>query len=161
MSSKPEVTKQAKKHALGLAGEFLVAGELLRRGIRASVTYGNAKKADVVALSASGTKATVLEVKTTSAQKWIIGNSVPMPSDQPWVLVYLPPDNARAPEYYVMTSEDLHSILSPLDAAYRKSFLERRKHDFTGVGVVALSYAAAQPYRSQWSKITALLGETS
>ena len=40
------MSDQARKHVLGLAGEFLVAGEILRRGITA-VTYGNAKKADV------------------------------------------------------------------------------------------------------------------
>ena len=148
------MTKQARKHALGLAGEFLVAGELLRRNVRASVTYGNAKSADVVALSASGTKATVVEVKTTSAKEWVIGTSVPAPSGQLWVLVYLPLDDALGPEFYIMTSEELHSILGPLDAAYRKKFLERHEREFAGGGVVALSYSAAQPHRSQWSKIT-------
>lgn len=39
------MTAQSRKHTLGLSGEFLVAGELLRRGLHASVTYGNAKKA--------------------------------------------------------------------------------------------------------------------
>jgi len=42
---------QARKHAIGMAGEFFVTAELLRRGLLASVSYGNAKKADVVALS--------------------------------------------------------------------------------------------------------------
>ena len=44
------MSKQSTKHKLGLSGEFLVAGELLRRGITAAVTYGNAKKADVIAV---------------------------------------------------------------------------------------------------------------
>ena len=59
--------KQAQKHMLGLAGEFLVAGELLRRNITAAVSYGNAKKADVVAML--GRSAIWLEVKTTREPK--------------------------------------------------------------------------------------------
>jgi hypothetical protein len=44
-------SNQKRKYMLGLSGEFLVAGELLRREISAAVTYGNAKKADVIAVS--------------------------------------------------------------------------------------------------------------
>ena len=42
---------QQRKYNLSLAGDFFVAAELQRRGVMASVTYGNAKKADVVAFS--------------------------------------------------------------------------------------------------------------
>ena len=38
---------QDKKYKIGVSGEFLVAGELLRRDLQAAVTYGNAKRADV------------------------------------------------------------------------------------------------------------------
>ena len=48
-----QMSKQAQKYHLSLAGEFYVAAELQRRGISAAVTYGNAKNADVVAFSMS------------------------------------------------------------------------------------------------------------
>jgi hypothetical protein len=147
------MTKQAQKHTLGLAGEFFVAAELMRRGILASVTYGNAKRADVIALSASGTKAVVVEVKSTSSQKWVIGNSVPEPSNQIWVLVHLPTDQTSHPSYFILTSRNLNDILMPGDAEYRKKFLDRNKVEYKGIGVVSLTSAQARPFQSNWSTI--------
>jgi hypothetical protein len=60
-------SKQEQKYMLSLAGEFLVAGELLRRNMTAAVTYGNAKRADVVAVS--GRSAVPIEVKTTRGRR--------------------------------------------------------------------------------------------
>ena len=57
--------KQAAKYHLSLAGEYYVAAELQRRGIHASVTYGNAKQTDVVAFCEASTRAVVIEVKAT------------------------------------------------------------------------------------------------
>jgi hypothetical protein len=84
------MSKQAQKYHLSLAGEFFVAAELQRRGICAAVTYGNAKSADVVAFSLSGEKAVVIEVKSTSSPKWVVGGTIPSASEKPWVFVYLP-----------------------------------------------------------------------
>src|SRR4051794_790925 len=64
------MTDQARKHNIGLAGEFLVAGECLRRGFTAAVTYGHAKKADVIVVA--GNRAATIEVKTTCEAKWIV-----------------------------------------------------------------------------------------
>jgi len=35
------MSKQNRKHALGIAGEYFVSAELNRRGIHASMTYGD------------------------------------------------------------------------------------------------------------------------
>lgn len=63
------MSKQKQKYNLAMAGEYYVAAELHRRGIPASITYGNAKKADVVATSEDGEAAVVIEVKSTSQTK--------------------------------------------------------------------------------------------
>lgn len=52
------------KHMRGLAGEYRVCSELLRRGVSASVTMGNAKGVDIVARG-TGRRIAVVEVKTT------------------------------------------------------------------------------------------------
>lgn len=83
------MTKQSRKQHIGVAGEFFVAAQLQRLGLAASVTYGNAKRADLIVLSPNRTQAVVLEVKTSSIGRWPIGNRVPKPSDQLWVFVYL------------------------------------------------------------------------
>jgi hypothetical protein len=144
---------QSRKHTLGMAGEFFVTAELLRRGLLASITYGNAKKADVVALAPNGTSAVVLEVKSTTQDSWIVGGAVPAPSEHLWVFVYMPPSNDQPPRYFVLTSSELHDLLSPGDAVYRARYQERHNHEFTGTGVVTLKRTEAQPFEGKWEKI--------
>src|SRR5688572_22585272 len=43
----------------GLAGEFFVAAELLRRGLQTSLTLGNAKSIDIFAINDRGTRFTI------------------------------------------------------------------------------------------------------
>lgn len=130
------MSSQSRKHMLGLGGEFLVAGEILRRGITAAVTYGNAKKADVVAIS--GNSVTSIEVKTSSENKWIVGNQVPEATGDLWLFVYLPTEENLAPEYYVLTAEELHAIVKQDDDSYSARYLEKHGKDFTGLKVISL-----------------------
>jgi len=104
------MSKQAGEYHLNIAGEFFVAAQLQRLRIPASVTYGNAKKADVVAFSEDGAKAVTIEVKSTSQPKWIIGSYIPTQGNNPWVLVYIPPDAASSPAYYIMTQNEIREI---------------------------------------------------
>lgn len=150
-------TKQARKHAIGLAGEFLVAGELLRRGIMAAVTYGNAKKADVVAVR--GDRATNLEVKSTSESKWVLGGTLPEDSSNLWVLVHLPAVEAEPPEYFVLTSAELRQIVLPQHEAYNERY--RRKHgkEYSAAGVVSVQRKLiGDQHRGAWEKVRRALG---
>jgi hypothetical protein len=51
------------KYHLNLAGEYRVAAELLKRGIFATITYGNKKGADIYAIGEDSRQAAVIEVK--------------------------------------------------------------------------------------------------
>jgi len=64
-------TKPTKYH-LNLAGEYRVCSELLKRGIFATVTFGNMKGADVIAVG-SNRNAAVVEVKTSRSQRFVTG----------------------------------------------------------------------------------------
>jgi hypothetical protein len=147
------ITNQRRKYSLGLAGEFFVAAELQRRGITASITYGNAKKADVVALSVSGSVAVVLEVKTTSELTWVVGGTIPDKSQQLWVFVHLPKDDQKPPRYFILTDENLHDILMPVHQTYLDGY--RKKHDceFTGACVFKLPIEKAMPFEGKWKRI--------
>jgi len=153
------MSTQSRKHSLGLAGEFFVAAELLRRGVLASVTYGNAKKADVVALSPSGRNAVVIEVKTTSSDSWIVGNSVPPAGDGLWVFVYLPPSEADSPKYFVLTSTEVHEIVGADFKAYRERFRAKNNREFAGAAVQTLSRTKAQPHEGKWEKVLSRASE--
>jgi hypothetical protein len=147
------MTKQAKKYEIGMAGEFLVAGELYRRGIHCSVTYGNAKKADVIALEQVTERFVPLEVKTTSEKKWVIGNSVPQPVEKLWVFVFLPPSTSESPEFFILSSHELREFLSPQHEKYLDNYRRRNDKEFTGLGVISVRYDQAEHGRNKWQKI--------
>ena len=58
------------KYHLSLAGEYRVASELLKRNLNATITFGNAKSADVVAYG-SNRKARIIEVKTSQRKNFV------------------------------------------------------------------------------------------
>jgi hypothetical protein len=148
------VDKQQIKYCLGMAGEFYVAAELLRRGLMAAVTHGNAKKADVLALN--GEKAVVVEVKSTTNLKWVLGNGLPADSMKPWVLVHFKPID-EVPEFYVLTSSELRGLLIPRDMEYRNSYLKRHGVEFSGVGVYSVKRSEVLLYRNAWESIVSAL----
>lgn len=150
------MSNQSRKHFIGLAGEFLVAGELLRRGIMAAVTYGNAKKADVVAVF--GSVAVTIEVKSTSELKWVLGGSVPEAEGNFWALVYLPSNVSLPPEYFILSSAELREIVLPAHLEYLGGYRQRHGKEFTGKGVVSVRREQVLGYRNCWSKVVAAVG---
>lgn len=70
----------SKKHAklestlVGVAGEYLVAGELTLRGFIASISLRNSRGIDIIASNADGSRSVSIQVKTNSdgTQKWIL-----------------------------------------------------------------------------------------
>ena len=155
------ITKQEAKYHLSMAGEFFVAAELQRRGFSAAVTYGNAKRADVVASSRSGDKALVIEVKTASQPQWVVGSRLPDASPsrpKPWVFVYLPIDPKGPPSYYIILQSELREALTPEDTRYRKQYKEKYGEEYGDrAGVVGFLRSGADKYCGKWETITNLL----
>lgn len=56
-------TKRADGQMTGLAGEFFVAAELLKRGLQTSVTFGNAKAIDLIAFNSETGRTFTVQVK--------------------------------------------------------------------------------------------------
>jgi len=151
------MSRQSKKHAIGLAGEFLVAGELQRREIVAAVTYGNAKKADVIAVA--GDRAIVIEVKTTSQPKWTLGNHLPEADSTIWVLVYIPKEDSDSPSYYVLTGKELHRLMLPEHRAYLAKYRKKNGKEFTGKGVYSIKRSLlGEEHLSAWGQVAEALG---
>jgi hypothetical protein len=59
---------------VGVAGEYLVAGELSLRGYIASITLRNSRGIDIIASNADGSKSVSIQVKTNSSGKarWLL-----------------------------------------------------------------------------------------
>jgi hypothetical protein len=92
---------------VGVAGEYLVAGELSLRGYIASITLRNSRGIDIIASNPDGTKSASIQVKTNSKgeSKWILNKkSETFFSDNHYyVLVSLKAIGER-PKYYIVPS---------------------------------------------------------
>ena len=126
---------------IGLAGEFFVMGELLRRGYRASLTFGNTKTIDIHVSNDTG-KTLRFQVKTKSAKptrtghsKWTIGSKswqVDRGEQQRlfYVFVLLPP-GGMPPKYYIARAEDVVSQTKD-DFFRREREIKSGKREYRG-----------------------------
>lgn len=101
--------KKIKLNAVlsGVAGEYLCAGELSRRGYIASITLRNTKGVDILATNEDASKSVAIQVKTKygSGSEWILGEKAEdyYADNLFYVLVTL---NYGAPaEFYVVPSK--------------------------------------------------------
>ncbi len=101
----------ATKNTTHLAGEFLVAGELSRRGYPVSITMGNAKSVDIYAESKTGV--IKIDAKAGRAKgNWPIAkNSVK--KDVWYIFVHLRTEKQTRdnmpPEYFVVSGREIIS----------------------------------------------------
>lgn len=148
-------TSQVEKYHLAMSGEYFVAAQLQRLGVSASVTYGNAKSADVVVFTEGSDRVVVVEVKTTRQSEWVVGGYVPAKSEKPWAFVYLPENRAEPPRFFILTQSKLHQILAPLDVEYRRKFKEKRGVEYGDKpGVVNISRKLLAEYENNWEAIS-------
>jgi len=88
------------KNTTHLAGEFLVAGELSRRGYPVSITFGNAKAVDIYADTKSGRTKSNFPIKKENINK-----------RQYYIFVYLKTkediENNIPPVYFIVTGKEI------------------------------------------------------
>ena len=63
-----------EKNQVGVAGEYLAAGELSLRGFISSITLRNSRGIDIIVSNSDGTKSITVQVKTNSdgKNKWVL-----------------------------------------------------------------------------------------
>lgn len=124
---------QQEKAFTGLSGEFLVAGELNRRRVAASITYGASKRADIFAFSEKNRTASKIEVKTTRHLRWPVGNRALKDENRQkgifWVLVQLP-DSDKSPRYFIFTGEEIQTLTYKTHGAYLKKYFKKHGKRF-------------------------------
>jgi hypothetical protein len=169
--SEQEKAKIGKYH-LSLAGEYRVASELLKRGLNATVTFGNAKSADVVAYG-SNRKAMVIEVKTSQQKNFVTQfyNKYKTP-EQPhpdfWILVHVSenPAGTFTEEFFILSHEELAVIQAKRNLEYRircgdvkkeQELTWEQHYSLTseGHGVDNILLTDVREHEDQWSKVVA------
>lgn len=146
---------------LNLAGEYRVCSELNKRGIFATVTYGNRKGVDVYAISDRKTLALKIEVKTSQGHKFVTGITQKGLADDPqapdfWVLfqIQVGPNSSFKDRFFVLTHKEICAVQAARNKAHGERYFERHQKqcDFS-TGVDNVTVADVEQYEDQWSKI--------
>lgn len=150
-------------YLLNLAGEYRVCSELCKRGLLATVTYGNRKGVDVYAISDSQERALKIEVKTSQRGRFVTGITQKGLAEDPtapdfWVLFELRggPDGAFTERFFVLTHPEIRSIQAACNKKYNDRYAAKygRNYDFSR-GVDNVTVIDVQEHENQWSKILA------
>lgn len=107
----------------GIAGEYLVAGELSRRGYIASITLRNTRGIDILASNATATRQIAIQVKTNQGSKpaWVLNEKAETfyADDLFYVFVNLKSAEER-PDFYVVPSK----VVADLVRSSHREWLE-------------------------------------
>ena len=98
----------------GIASEFLVAGELARRGYNVTLTFGNTKAIDLL-VERDG-KLIPIQVKGIQRKKSICWNlSLGKIKDHSlvYILVNLNAEKLEPPEYFILTEQEVKENFKP------------------------------------------------
>ena len=94
------------KHMSGIAGEYLVAAELTRRGHIASLTLRNTQDIDILASNADGTRQVAIQVKCdqTRGSTWILSAKAERLTAPTLYYVFVRLHDGGTPEFFVVPS---------------------------------------------------------
>lgn len=113
---------------VGVAGEYLVAGELSLRGHIASITLRNSRGIDIIASNRDATKSVSIQVKTNSNGKpvWLLNKKAEtLHSDSHFYVFVALSKIGERPGYYVVPSKDVASFA----AKKHQEWLSCKKRD--------------------------------
>jgi hypothetical protein len=98
-------------------------------------------------------------LRQRESQSGLWRGTVPEPNDSLWVLVYLPRDDLRPAEFFVLTGLELHAILKPIEDEWLEKCLKKHGHPMPAVYSVRRDKIA--DHKDAWQKITIALGRSS
>ncbi|MGW6441961.1 hypothetical protein [Lentzea sp. NPDC055074] len=142
------------KYYLNLVGEYRVVAELLKHELHATITYGNAKGADIYAIGLNR-RAAVIEVKSSNSGKFVtrfFQTYTDELKEHPdfWVLYWLADDKAE--HFFVLSHAELAVAQAERNSPGKvMTWAESAQLYPKGVDNVLAKDLAA--HRSGWDKI--------
>jgi hypothetical protein len=156
-----------ESYLLNLAGEYRICSELNKRGVFATVTYGNRKGVDVYAIGDRKKRTYVLkiEVKTSQHKNFVTMitqkhlNKGPHAPDF-WILFQIQRNKERFLErFFVLTHKEICQVQRKINKEYAKKYRARNgKNPDLTKGVDNVTVASVQKFEDKWGKIIKRLG---
>jgi hypothetical protein len=127
----------------GMAGEFLTAGKLFKRGYQVSITLGNAKAVDLFVYNPQKQKTFNVQVKTLRKQNCFLINKNSISHEHIYVFIVL---NAfdKPEDFYILLGEE---ILNNIDHFFGSSYRNRNAPS----KMPAINYGPLKTYKDNWS----------
>lgn len=147
------MSKSTEKYLTSLSGEYGVCSELAKRGILASITFGNLKSTDIIINSIQDSKLYSLEVKTSRKAKFVTGffqkyYSKEIKGPDFWILTNV--DKNLRSRYFILSHEEMANV-----QMQRNGMTAWRK--INGVDNVLMNQVLE--YEDSWEKITGIVGQ--
>ena len=154
------------QYLLSLAGEYRVCSELTKRGVFATVTYGNRKSVDVYAISDRRERALKIEVKTSQRGNFITkigqkGLEANPSAPDFWVLfqIHPGPDGHFAERFFVLTHDEICALQQASNKRYCDRYFKKHGKQFDiSTGVDELKVDEVQGHENRWDKIVDRIG---
>lgn len=155
------------QYVLNLAGEYRVCSELIKRGVFATLTYGNHKACDVYAIRDRQKCAEKVEVKTSQICRFVTKISQrgldKKTADGPdfWVLFQVRPNQQGTFEecFFVLSHEEMCKVQAARNRAYAEGY--RRRHrgrsPDPSKGTDNVRCEDVKQYEDKWSTIVDLV----
>jgi hypothetical protein len=124
-----------------MAGEFLTVGKLFKKGLQASVTFGNAKVIDVLAYNPRNNKNYNVQVKTLRKKNCFLINKENIVGDYIYVFIILN-DFDKGEDFYIIKGSN---ILKNLDVFFGSSYKREKPSNMP-----AINYGPLKDYKDNW-----------
>lgn len=154
------------KDLLHLAGEYRTCSELLKRGVFATITYGNRKAVDVYAIGDVGNKAVRIEVKTSQQKRFVTSitqKGLATSDDAPdfWVLCQMKSssDGVTPERFFVLSHEEICRVQDKINRDYSTRYTAKhgRGPRLSG-GVDNVRLESVEKFENAWDKIIQAVG---
>lgn len=137
MNEPKQKKKRVDGQVTGLAGEFFVAGELLKRNLQTSITFGNAKAIDIFTYSEESGITYTVQVKSLRSKNYFPFKRSAIVESHMYVFVILNKPEV-AVDYFVVQGSSLANAEGDLE-----KYLDDPK--FPGI-----NWRSLEPYRNNW-----------
>jgi len=120
----------------GVAGEYLVAGELTRKGFIAALTMRNSKGVDILVSNDKATKTIGIQVKTNQGRLdwWLLTEKAEDYFAKNLFYVFVNLNNGETPEFYIAPSEIVADFVKRYHRCWLKTPGRRgQKHNDTSL----------------------------
>ncbi|MGD0757051.1 MAG: hypothetical protein ABR927_18545 [Bacteroidales bacterium] len=133
--------KRIDSQITSMAGEFLTVGKLFKKGVQASVTFGNAKKIDILAYNPENKKNFNIQVKTLRKKNCFPIKKESIDREHIYVFIILY-NSEKEEDYFIIKGSDiLENINKFFGALYNK--------DVASI-MPAINYGSLKEYKDNW-----------